>query len=82
FKYTPARIRVAAGTRLEIELSSRDVVHGFEIPSAGIETKIPSRGRGSVKVVYLAEKKGKIPFRCSHQCGAGHASMRGMIIVE
>lgn len=82
FKFTPARIRVPLGTRLEIELSSRDVVHGFEIPSAGIETKIPPRGRGSVTVVYLAEQEGRIPFRCSHKCGAGHASMRGMIIVE
>lgn len=82
FKFTPSRIRVAEGTRLEIELSSRDVMHGFEIPSLDMETTIPSRGRGSVTVVFQASEKGTFPFRCSRKCGAGHASMRGMIVVE
>lgn len=82
FKFTPSKITVDQGTRLEIELYSRDVMHGFRIVGTEIETKIPPRGQGRVKVIFHATEKGKYSFRCSHKCGAGHSSMRGVIVVE
>ena len=82
FNFTPSRIKVKEGTLLEINLTSEDTFHGFRIPSAHINQTIPARGRGSVKVVFDAKKKGKYPFECSRPCGAGHTMMRGVIIVE
>lgn len=82
FNFTPSQIRVKEGTLLEITLTSEDTFHGFRIPSAGINQIIPARGRGSVKVVFDAKKKGSYPFECSRPCGAGHTMMRGVIIVE
>ncbi len=82
FSFTPSQIKVKEGTLLEINLTSEDTFHGFRMPSAGINQTIPARGRGSVKVVFDAKKKGNYPFECSRPCGAGHTMMRGIIIVE
>ena len=82
FNFTPSQIKVKAGTRLEITLTSDDTFHGFRIPSANINQIIPARGRGSVKVMFDAREKGSYAFECSRPCGAGHTMMRGVIIVE
>lgn len=82
FSFTPSQIKVKEGTLLEINLTSEDTFHGFRMPSANINQTIPARGRGSVKVVFDAKKKGNYPFECSRPCGAGHTMMRGIIIVE
>jgi cytochrome c oxidase subunit II len=82
FNFTPSKIKVQQGTRLEITLTSDDTFHGFRIPSANINQIIPARGRGSVKVIFDAKEKGSYPFECSRPCGAGHTMMRGVIIVE
>ena len=71
-----------AGSRVELELTSRDVEHGFEIPGTDTKVTIPPRGGGSVTVVVHAEKTGKIRFRCARPCGAGHAEMAGVIVVK
>ena len=82
FSFTPSQIKVKEGTLLEINLASEDTFHGFRMPSANINQTIPARGRGSVKVIFDAKKKGNYPFECSRPCGAGHTMMRGVIIVE
>ena len=82
FNFTPSRVKVKVGTRLEITLTSDDTFHGFRIASANINQIIPARGRGSVKVLFDAREKGSYAFECSRPCGAGHTMMRGMIIVE
>ena len=82
FNFTPSQIKVQQGTLLEINLTSDDTFHGFRIPSMQINQVIPARGRGSVKVVFDAKKKGSFAFECSRPCGAGHTMMRGVIIVE
>ncbi len=82
FSFTPSQIKVKEGTLLEINLTSEDTFHGFRMSSASINVTIPARGRGSVKVVFDAKKKGHYPFECSRPCGAGHTMMRGIIIVE
>ena len=81
FKFAPSRIKVKAGTTLEIVLSSQDVRHGFKIVGSAIDVEIPARGKGQAKVEFRADKAGQYRFECSHMCGAGHASMRGVIQV-
>lgn len=82
FSFTPSQIKVKEGTLLEIDLTSEDTFHGFRMPSTSINVTIPARGRGSVKVLFDAKKKGDYPFECSRPCGAGHTMMRGIIIVQ
>ena len=82
FSYTPSRIRVKKGTIVEIIAESEDTSHGFHIPTAGIEGIIPARGKGEMRLRFEAVESGDYIFECSRACGAGHNSMRGVIIVE
>ena len=81
FSFTPSEIRVKAGTRLQIRLSSEDTDHGFRIPDTDIDVRIPKRNRGTTTVTFEAVKPGRYTFQCSHVCGAGHSFMRGEIVV-
>jgi cytochrome c oxidase subunit 2 len=82
FLFTPSEITVAAGTRLEIRLTSEDTDHGFRIVGPGdIDVVIPKRGRGEAVVVFEANEPGDYRFECSQLCGAGHSYMRGRIRV-
>jgi cytochrome c oxidase subunit II len=81
FSFTPSEIRVKAGTRLQIRLSSDDTDHGFRMPDADIDVRIPKRNRGTTTVTFDAAKAGRYVFQCSHVCGAGHSFMRGEIVV-
>lgn len=81
FAFTPSQIRTTAGTRLEFRLSSDDTVHGFRILDTDVNVEIPKRGKDGVVAVFTPAKAGRYTFECSHTCGAGHAFMRGVIVV-
>lgn len=82
FQFKPSRITVKTGAILVLRLSSRDVVHGFGIPAAEIDVKIPAKGDGEVIVKMAMHENGEYDFECTRKCGAGHLAMRGVIIVE
>ncbi len=82
FSYTPSRIRIKKGTIVEIIAESEDTSHGFHIPTAGIEGVIPARGKGEMRLRFEAVESGTYIFECSRPCGAGHNTMRGVLIVE
>jgi cytochrome c oxidase subunit 2 len=82
FTFTPSEIRVKAGTRLQIRLTSDDTDHGFKIPDTDIDVRIPKRNRGATTVTFDAKAPGRYTFQCSHVCGAGHSFMRGEIVVS
>ena len=82
FSFTPSRIKVKAGTIVEIVAESEDTSHGFHLPDAGIDTQIPARGKGELRLRFEATQPGTYFFECSRPCGAGHNTMRGTIVVE
>ncbi len=89
FSFTPAEIRVEAGTILELRITSDDTDHGFRLTGpAGEDNRtitdvaVPKRGRGDVRVRFEAVTPGRYTFECSHVCGAGHGFMRGAIRVD
>jgi len=82
FEYKPSRIRVRQGERVRLILTSRDTTHGFAIYEYHVRKDIPPRGKGETVVEFVADKAGSFTFRCSHLCGAGHAMMRGTLVVE
>ncbi len=82
FHFSPSRIEVESGTRLEIRLRSRDTVHGFHVVGTELNVLIPARGRGTVTAVFDARGPGRYEFECSKKCGAGHTQMRGRITVK
>ena len=52
FSFNPSEIRVKAGTRLEIRLTSEDTMHGFHIIGTDIDLELPKRGRGVASVMF------------------------------
>ena len=82
FTFSPSEIRVKAETPIEFRLRSDDTNHGFRILGTEINATIPKRGKGKATVMFTPPKPGKYVFECSKVCGAGHAFMRGTLIVE
>jgi len=69
------------GTTLTIRLTSDDTAHGFRIIGTDVNVEIPKRNRGTTTVTFTPLEAGRYVFECSQLCGAGHAFMRGEIVV-
>ena len=82
FTFTPSQIKTTVGTTLRIRLRSDDTTHGFRIVGTGTNIEIPKRGRDTTTVDFTPEYAGRYEFQCSKLCGAGHAFMRGVIVVK
>lgn len=82
FSFSPSEIKTTLGTTLEIRLRSDDTNHGFRIVGTDVNIVIPKRGRGATTVMFTPERAGRFTFECSKLCGAGHAFMRGVIVVS
>jgi len=83
FEFIPQRIHVRQGERVRLVFTSRDTRHGVAIAEYGIyEDEIPPRGKGEAAVEFTADRPGTFTYRCAHVCGAGHAMMRGLLVVE
>ena len=80
WQFSPATIRVTQGDKVILTLRSIDVTHGFGLNAFGINKNI-NPGR-DVVVEFTAKKKGDFSFICTVQCGAGHNTMKGTLIVE
>ena len=81
FSFTPSEIRMKADEVIEIRVRSQDTDHGFRILDTDVDVRIPKRGKGTATVTFRPTRTGRYVFECSHVCGAGHAYMRGTIVV-
>jgi len=76
----PDRIAVPQGARVEFDVSTADVEHGFNVPALGINQ--PIQPGKPARVRFLAQTPGVYPMRCSIACGRGHDQMTGEIVIE
>ena len=82
FNFTPSRVKLTVGYEVEFVLRSADTSHGFSVDDTDIDLEIPKRGKGDAVVRFTAATPGRFAFECDRMCGAGHAFMRGEIVVE
>lgn len=82
FSYSPSRIRVRRGMTVEFVLTSDDTYHGFFMPQFGVNLMIQPPGKDEVSVRVTFPEAGEYVFECSRPCGAGHNTMRGVVLVE
>lgn len=80
WEFVPSTITVNQGDTVIINATSTDVVHGFLIPEYNINVDLPVDE--TVKIEFVADKKGEFSFRCSVYCGSGHGAMTGTLIVN
>lgn len=79
FAYDPPRIRVRLGDRVVLRVTSEDVAHGLYVDGYGINAKV-FPGRETV-ISFVADRPGKIRYRCSVICGNLHPFMIGEVVV-
>jgi mono/diheme cytochrome c family protein len=78
--WTPDVIRVRAGERVRLRISSPDVVHGLDIPALGVHVDEILPGHVQ-EVEFVATRAGRYAFACTRWCSVDHWRMRGVIEV-
>lgn len=80
WKFSPSTIEVNEGDKVILNVESVDVAHGLAIPAFGINEYL-SPGQ-TVRMEFVADRKGRFTFSCSVSCGVGHSGMIGKLIVK
>jgi cytochrome c oxidase subunit 2 len=79
FAFSPDRIEVALGERVQLNVASIDGTHGFQVKTLGLNVLIPE---GKAVTIDVAPKEaGTFEILCSEYCGSGHGRMRARLIV-
>jgi len=79
FSYTPGEIQLKKGVPVALELTSLDVIMGFNAPDFGVRADVLP-GKTS-RVRFTPDKTGQFVFHCDIFCGSGHEDMAGVIVV-
>jgi cytochrome c oxidase subunit 2 len=80
YSISPTEIRVRQGETVELEVTTADVQHGFDVPELGIKESVQP---GSPAVFAITPgRKGEFTIECGVLCGPHHDDMKGKLIVE
>lgn len=80
WQFTPAEIRVPAGSEVTLIATATDVIHGIHVEGTRINMMlIPGQ---VARNTYTFEEPGEHLLVCHEYCGAGHHLMSGTVIVE
>jgi cytochrome c oxidase subunit 2 len=79
FDYTPGNITVKKGQPVVLELTSKDVLMGLNLPDFNVRgDMIPEK---VTRVRFTPDKTGTFTFVCDIFCGSRHEEMHGTITV-
>ena len=76
----PAVIHVKAGQITELDVSTADVQHGFDVPDLHI--KEPVRSGQPAVIILKNPPKGEYTVVCGIICGPHHEDMVAKLVVE
>jgi cytochrome c oxidase subunit 2 len=79
FGYAPSQVEIPAGATVRFIVTSKDVVHGFQIPGTNVNMMVVPGHVNSM--TYTFDKPGKYLILCNEYCGAGHQVMGTTITV-
>jgi cytochrome c oxidase subunit 2 len=80
YSIEPGVIHVKAGQTTELEVSTADVQHGFDVPQLGI--KEPVRPGSPAVITLKSPPKGEYKVVCGIICGPHHDDMTARLVVE
>jgi cytochrome c oxidase subunit 2 len=80
YGFEPSVIHLKQGEAVELEISTLDVQHGFEVKGLGLDESV-QKGRPAI-VTFTAQRKGEYRMNCDIICGPGHDNMEGKIVVD
>ena len=79
FEYTPGHLTLKKGQPVILEITSRDVLMGFNLPEFNVRADaLPDK---VTRVSFVPDKTGKFIFLCDIFCGTGHEQMQGTLTV-
>lgn len=80
WRFEPSEIRIPRGSEVDIFLSSKDVVHGFNIARKNVNLMAVY---GSInKTTIRFDEPGKYEVVCHEYCGIAHQNMHTIITVQ
>jgi cytochrome c oxidase subunit II len=80
FQFSPRQISVKKGETVRLNITSKDVLHGFRIVPLGI--KVAVRPGETAEVFLTPTRAGRLVATCSEFCGNGHKKMELTINVK
>ncbi|WP_113927043.1 cytochrome c oxidase subunit II [Bacillus sp. P14.5] len=80
FTFTPSEIEVPAGATVHFVLTSKDVVHGFQIANTNVNAMVMPGQIQKIKQTF--DEPGSYLALCNEYCGAGHQAMSTTITVK
>lgn len=79
FSFMPSEIRVPEDVRVQFFLTSRDVLHGFQVEKTTINVELIP---GEVSYFdYEFDTPGEYRLTCNEYCGISHQNMVGKVVV-
>src|SRR4051812_11546398 len=79
FDYTPGELTLKKGEPVILELTSRDVLMGFNLPDFNLRADmVPEK---VTRVRFVPDKTGSFTFLCDIFCGTKHEEMNGRLTV-
>jgi cytochrome c oxidase subunit II len=80
FSFNPTTIEVPKGSTVHFTLTSKDVVHGFQVAGTNINAMVVP---GHIqKITQKFDEPGEYLVLCNEYCGAGHQAMSTTITVR
>ena len=80
WQFHPSEIYIPVGSEVDFYLTSKDVVHGFNISEKNVNMMAVY---GAItKTTVKFDKPGVYDIICHEYCGVGHQNMRAQVIVN
>lgn len=80
WQFQPAEIYVPVGSHVDFFLTSKDVVHGFNIAEKNVNMMAIYGNLNKTTVKF--DKPGVYKIVCHEYCGTGHQNMQAEVIVN
>lgn len=80
WQFQPAEIYIPTGSEVDFFLTSKDVVHGFNIANKNVNMMAVYGNINKTTVKF--DKPGVYKIICHEYCGVGHQNMQAQVIVN
>lgn len=80
WQFQPAEIYIPTGSQVDFFLTSKDVIHGFDIAEKNVNMMAIYGNINKTTVKF--EKPGVYKITCHEYCGVGHQNMQAQVIVN
>jgi cytochrome c oxidase subunit 2 len=80
WQFQPYQINIPAGSEVDFYVTSKDVVHGFNIAEKNVNMMAIYGNINKTTVKF--EKPGIYKITCHEYCGVGHQAMQAEVIVN